>query len=405
MSYSDLTSTAPYYDDFDSTKNYHRILFKPGSAVQARELTQAQTILQNQVTNFADNIFKQNSPVTGGQVTTNFTCSYIKLQTTYSNKTIDVTQFNGLLVKDSTGTVSARVIAVATPVGGDAPTLIVTYLSGTQFTDNAVIYDTASNLAAQAIASGSTGTYSVASIAQGVFYVLGTFVQVNPSTVILSKYSSSPSIRVGLTITEQITNYISDSSLLDPAVGASNYQAPGADRYQITLTLETRPLTLGNDDGFIELVRIVNGAITKQVDGTVYSTIDDYFAKRTFDTNGDFVVKDFNIQPVANTANSALYDMKIGRGIAYIRGYRVENQSPITLSADRARNTATIGTNTVFVDYGNYFVVDTANGVFVILYVGSAVLLVAFGIFSSIKLISNFFGSLSTKSLYSIRSP
>ena len=31
----------PWYDDFDPTKNYHRILFKPGFAVQARELTQS----------------------------------------------------------------------------------------------------------------------------------------------------------------------------------------------------------------------------------------------------------------------------------------------------------------------------------------------------------------------------
>ena len=48
----------PYYDDFDDTKNFHRILFKPGKAVQARELTQAQTILQDQITKFANNIFK-----------------------------------------------------------------------------------------------------------------------------------------------------------------------------------------------------------------------------------------------------------------------------------------------------------------------------------------------------------
>ena len=37
---------SPYYDDFDETKNYNRILFRPGFAVQARELTQLQTILQ-----------------------------------------------------------------------------------------------------------------------------------------------------------------------------------------------------------------------------------------------------------------------------------------------------------------------------------------------------------------------
>ena len=58
----------PYYDDFDPNKNFHRILFKPGKSVQARELTQSQTILQDQISKFADNIFTQNTPVTGGNV-------------------------------------------------------------------------------------------------------------------------------------------------------------------------------------------------------------------------------------------------------------------------------------------------------------------------------------------------
>ena len=39
----------PYYDDFDESKNFHRILYRPGLAVQGRELTQMQTILQNQI--------------------------------------------------------------------------------------------------------------------------------------------------------------------------------------------------------------------------------------------------------------------------------------------------------------------------------------------------------------------
>ena len=49
-------NTGPYFDDFDPSKNFHRILFKPGSAVQARELTQSQTILQNQISEFASAI-------------------------------------------------------------------------------------------------------------------------------------------------------------------------------------------------------------------------------------------------------------------------------------------------------------------------------------------------------------
>jgi hypothetical protein len=369
----------PYYDDFSASKNYHRILFKPGFAVQARELTQAQTILQDQITKFADNIFKQNSPVTGGQLTTNFNCYYLKLQETNSTgSTIDVSQFNGKLIQDQYGLIVATVIAVASPTGtggtGDPSTLIVTYLSGNHFTDGTIIYDSHSNLTATTTTTASTGLSSVASIAQGVFYISsnytdasglqisnGIFVQVNPQTVIISKYSNTPSNRIGLNITETIQDYVDDTSLLDPAVGASNFQAPGADRYLISLSLESRPLTFGDDDGFIELVRVTAGSVAKLVDGSVYNVIDDYFAKRDFETNGDYVVNDFKLTPKTNT-DPTKYTMSVGRGLAYVHGYRVENPASTDLVSNRARTTATQTNNPVFVDFGSYFYVDTVRG-------------------------------------------
>ena len=57
---------APYFDDFDQENQYYRVLFKPGFAVQARELTQLQTQLQNQVEQFGDNIFKEGRIVNVG---------------------------------------------------------------------------------------------------------------------------------------------------------------------------------------------------------------------------------------------------------------------------------------------------------------------------------------------------
>ena len=367
----------PYYDDFDPSKNFHRILFKPGFAVQARELTQAQTILQDQITKFADNIFKQNSPVTGGQITTNFNCYYIKLQPTYNNSSIDVEEFDGVTIQNALGTVLAKVVAVSPAVtDGDPDTLIVTYKSGGRFTDNDVIYNTVNtNKAVQAAATSSTGLSSVASIAQGVFYISGnytrsdgitisngTFVQVNPQTIILSKYSNVPSSRVGLNIAETIYDYINDSSLLDPAVGASNYQAPGADRYVITLTLESRPLTFGDDDKFIELIRVETGNVSKLVDGSVYNVIDDYFAKRDYETNGDYIVNDFKLTPKANLTNSNVYTMSVGKGIAYVHGYRVDSQSPTDITSNRARTTASYNNNPIYMNYGNYFYVDNVKG-------------------------------------------
>ena len=356
----------PYYDDFDGAKNFHRILFKPGVAVQARELTQAQTILQNQITSFADNIFKQNSPVSGGQVTTNFDAKYIKIQSEYNGITIDVEQFQDKLIRNADGTVVARVLATSVATGtsgeGDPATLYVTYKTGTKFTDNDVIYDADSNLTCQAMPSDAVGSTSIASISQGVFYVLGNFVQVNPQTVILDKYTNTPSKRVGLEITETIYDYANDNSLLDPAVGASNYQAPGADRYVISLQLSSRPIFFGDDALFIELVRVENGNIFKMVDGSVYAAIDDYFAKRDYETNGDYIIQDFKFTPKIDEEDLDKYVLSVGKGLAYVHGYRVENPAPLNLSTNRARTTSSQDNEPTFIDYGSYFLVSNVAG-------------------------------------------
>ena len=39
-------NTAPYFDDYLENKKFYKVLFKPSTAVQARELSQIQTILQ-----------------------------------------------------------------------------------------------------------------------------------------------------------------------------------------------------------------------------------------------------------------------------------------------------------------------------------------------------------------------
>jgi len=364
----------PYYDNFDAAKNYHRILFKPGFAVQARELTQSQTILQNQITSFADAIFAQNTPISGGKVTVNQNVYYLKLNTTVGSTTISAEDFADGTITNADSSVVAKVVyaaeATTTSSGaaGDSPTLIVSYITGSRFVSGDTIYLVDSNYTAtlitETVTNFATGLSSVASISDGIFYVKGNFVTVSETTIPLEKYSSTPSLRVGLNATESIYNYTDDSSLLDPALNASNYQAPGADRYKITLSLETRPLDLGNDNDFIELVRLENGSILKQVNETVYSTIDDYIAKRTSDTNGDFIVKDYTLTPKANTINSAKYNLGISKGISYVRGYRLETQSDVTLTNDRARTTSAANNNPTYIDYGNYFYVNSANGVF-----------------------------------------
>jgi hypothetical protein len=114
----------PYYDDFDPNKNYHRVLYKPGRAVQARELTQSQTILQNQITNFADHFFTQNTPVKGGSITLDLNVKHLKLTQTFNNIDIVASEFQNQIVTDDTGTIVAKVIATEEATSSDPPTLI-----------------------------------------------------------------------------------------------------------------------------------------------------------------------------------------------------------------------------------------------------------------------------------------
>ena len=73
-------NVSPYFDDFDKNKNFYRVLFKPGSPVQARELSTLQSILQNQIEQFGTHFFKEGSKVIPGNLTydNNFTCVQVE---------------------------------------------------------------------------------------------------------------------------------------------------------------------------------------------------------------------------------------------------------------------------------------------------------------------------------------
>lgn len=374
----------PYYDDFDPNKNYHRVLYKPGRAVQARELTQSQTILQNQITNFADHFFTQNTPVKGGSISLDLNVKHLKLNPTFNNVDIVASEFLNQIVTDDNSTVVAKVIATEEATASDPPTLILTYFSGGTFANGSNVIAATSSAIAQAAPTNHAGPASVASISNGVFYIvngynfssvqnqdgtfdrysIGNFVTVQPQTIVLNKYSNTPNARVGLEISEFISDYVTDSSLLDPAVGSTNYQAPGADRYTIRLDLTTKPLTQDTvqDQSFVELMRVSNGSIIKKINETSYSKINDYVAKRSYETNGDYIVNRFSIIPKANTVDSNNYIINVGPGVAYVQGYRVENQSTFPLNARKARETKLVNNNVITPSYGNYIYVNDFRG-------------------------------------------
>ena len=83
MQKTDL-NVSPYYDDFSEGDNFHRVLFRPAFSIQARELTQLQSILQNQIERFGSHFFKEGAMVIPGQVGFDVTYSFVKVQATFT---------------------------------------------------------------------------------------------------------------------------------------------------------------------------------------------------------------------------------------------------------------------------------------------------------------------------------
>jgi hypothetical protein len=339
-----------------------RILFKPGYAVQARELTQIQSIIQNQIKQFGDHIFKDGSPVIGGHLSLDVKVKSIKLQTQYALEDINVSDYNGkLILSDTNADKKAYVIAVDDTQ--EYPTLLIRYLSGNEFSDGETIKIASSTTTkATLIASAASTTGSAISIDDGVFYVNGYFVKVSPQTIVLDPYSTTPTFRVGLAISDGVITASDDSMLLDPAQASFNYQAPGADRYQFDLVLSHRTLDSTDDSAFFELLRVEGGSVTKQVNYPIYSELEKTLARRTYDESGNYTVNAWRVTPAANTANTAAFNLQIEKGKAYVKGYEFETQGTTTLNVSKARTSNVSTDYELSVEYGNYVVVKNLFG-------------------------------------------
>ena len=70
---------APYFDDYDSSKDFYKVLFRPSYPVQGRELNTLQSILQNQVESYGKYRFKQGDLVVPDEVGLNKRLDFVKL--------------------------------------------------------------------------------------------------------------------------------------------------------------------------------------------------------------------------------------------------------------------------------------------------------------------------------------
>ena len=292
-------NTAPYFDDFDENKKFLKVLYRPGYAVQTRELNQAQTILQNQVDRVGRHLFQEGAMVIPGNLSINDNIAYVKCiedvtitSTTYTNGSAGTpttiatsTAIANLLDKTAIGKTSGvegvirwyktqeTISNVTTPL-----TLYVEYdKNGTAdsnglnasevFSVNEIlsvkiteIDDTNyTEYTFRTQASSATGNAAIASIASGTYYVKGFMALVEPQTIILSPFTPTPTYRVGLQVVETVVTPEADSSLADNAAGTYNQSAPGAHRYKIELLLKAIANDSTDTTDFIELIQVEEG--------------------------------------------------------------------------------------------------------------------------------------------------
>ena len=120
-------NTSPYFDDYDEDKKFVRVLYVPGRAVQARELTQSQTLQQAQIKRFAEYFFKQGTLVNGCEQNLDLNVDYLKLQTTFNVTEVDVDSFEDKIIYGSNSGITAYCGIVSDIEGSDPKTLFINY--------------------------------------------------------------------------------------------------------------------------------------------------------------------------------------------------------------------------------------------------------------------------------------
>ena len=397
-------NVSPYFDDFNEDKNFNRVLFKPASPVQARELTTLQSILQNQIERFGQHFFKEGAMVIPGQIAYDPLYYAVELSETFLGVPLSeyLDKLVGKVIRGESSGVEATVVNFVVSTNSDRGnnTLYVKYSkSGGDFAtetfqdgENLIASTdieyglsriTANNPFGSCIPSNATSIGCAASIQEGVYFIRGFFVKVGSQTLILDQYDATPDYRVGLLVDESVVTAYDDDSLFDNARGFSNFAAPGADRFKITTTLIKKSLTEFNDENFVELMRLENGNLQKFVKKTDYNLIRDELARRTYDESGDYYVKPFQVSVQESLNNrqgnggiylgsqktaeggvpsSDLMLYSVSPGKAYVRGFDIEKLNTSYLDVPKPRDVNTVTSSSFVFDSVNYLKINNVYG-------------------------------------------
>jgi hypothetical protein len=357
-----LFNVDPYYDDFNEDKKFLRLMFRPGYAVQARELTQLQTLLQNQIERFGSHVFEEGSIVIDGQITEN-RVKYAKIS---SPNTVP-SDFIGTVLY-GTDRASARVVHAEGGLTGsnledETTVLFFEYLEGgNEFGVNDIVQATAdTGIGITGSITGPNGfvigNALVASVERGVRFVEGYFVLNDAQSIGAYELTGSagneirnydnPTTRIGFDVEKTFVTAIQDESLNDPAFGFYNYAAPGSDRFAMQLNIAQKDFDPQDNSavenfsrvGFIEFMRVVDGDIIKVEKYPDYAALEDTLARRTYDESGNYTVVPFELTLKGPTSAGSQVVLKaeMSPGKAYVFGYEFETQGVSRLNIPCAR--------------------------------------------------------------------
>jgi len=358
---------SPYFDDFDDNKDFLRVLFRPGFPVQARELSQAQTILQQQITRMGNYLFKDGSRVTGAKI--DFDNQSKKMTLTGSSNIsfpstgarigailANLSTLEGKVISNASGSVKA--VVLSNPVGtvgtNSVGSIYLKYITSTTFsTAGGYIYATVADnpsLTAEIYNTYSAiSDCSLAHIEEGVYYIQGFFTRVAKQTVVIDATNKNPSVKLGFTVSESLITPNSDATLFDNARGSTNEGAPGAHRLKQTLSFGIRSLTANNDPNFFQVMVIENGVAQQQsTRGGVNSGIGDVLATRTFEGHGDFSVDPISIKYSRSDSEDAFY-VNSSKIKAYVRGFRIDQRVNTNLKVPKPLSFNRVNSQTIAV--------------------------------------------------------
>lgn len=407
---------APYFDDYDITKQFHRILFKPAYAVQARELTQMQTILQNQVEQFGSNIFQEGSIIKGCTFTQLSNLKYVKL----SDKAgFDISLYVGGVEEgietyfevESVNTgLKAAIVAATAGFETRQPDLATFFINYLNTTVNSTVKEfiAGENLiinkyvVEDGITTGPTqvetvqvtsitgpsgsvlrhvgNSYGVA-VSDGIVFQKGHFVYTPEQTVIVSKYDPVPDdVSVGYVIEETVVSALQDETLFDNAIGSPNLNAPGADRLKLSpvltaVTADQLSVSPPLFPNFFTLMKFEAGNLIEVRDVSQYNAIAQEMARRTYEESGNYIVKEFQTKVIkrqklasfdanSNPVYTDAPHISLSPGVAYVNGFRVESTGERFFEIDPISNTdvGSQQSQPISFAYGGYVPVTDASG-------------------------------------------